>query len=129
VRLLGRDGPDLPPLPEGPKVRDLPEARLGAAGKYLGTTSGGQKVRARGLGGSGSVRIQLSDEALDVVRMGAPFRIPVTALQGARHAENALVVVWRHGGQVLETTFGLPGDHGQWVRKISKLARKQEDAV
>jgi hypothetical protein len=129
-----RRGPDLPPLPEAPKVADLPEARLQSAGRYLGTTVDGVKVTAHGLGGHSSVRVLLSDEALDVVRLAGPIRIPVRSLRGARHHDGAMVVSWEHGDRVLETTLrltddlslpGTPGDkHGTWVRRISKLARR-----
>jgi hypothetical protein len=134
-----RRGPQLPPLPEPPKIADLPAARLESAGRYLGTSSSGEKVTAQGLGGQGSARIRLSDEALDVVRLGAPLRIPVTALRGARHEGDAVVVSWQHGDKVLETALRLSADasaagtaedkQSAWVRKISKLARKQEDAA
>ena len=139
MRWFGRGGPDLPPLPEAPKVADLPEARLQASGRYLGTTADGDAVKAHGLGGRGSVRLLLSEEALDVVRIGAPFRIPVAALRGASLRDDAFVVSWSHGDRALETTFRLSADKGlpgsaqekqsAWVRKISKLARKQEDAA
>lgn len=120
-----RRAPDLPPLPEAPKVGDLPEARLESAGRYLGTTTDGEKLTAHGLGGQGSARIRLSDAALDVVRLGAPLRIPATALRGARHEEDVMVVRWAHGDRVLETALRLNGDDtAGWVRRISKLARK-----
>jgi hypothetical protein len=129
-----RRGPELPPLPEAPKVADLPEPRLQSPARYLGTTSNGQKVTARGLGGHGTVRVLLSDEGLDVVRLAGPIRIPVRTLRGARHQGDAVVVSWQHGGLLLETTLQLTGDgpndkQATWVRKISKLARKQEDAA
>ena len=128
-----RRGPDIPPLPEAPKVADLPEARLQSAGRYLGTTIDGVKVSAHGLGGHGSVRVLLSDQALDVVRLAGPIRIPLPALRGARHQDDAIVVSWEHGDQVLETVLRLTDDpslpgthdkHGTWVRRISKLARR-----
>ena len=129
-----RRGPELPPLPGAPKVADLPEARLQSAGRYLGTTSDGVKVTAQGLGGRGSVRILLSDEALDVVRLAGPIRIPLESLRGARHQGDAIVVSWQHGDRVLETTLKLTDDpslpgtgdkQGTWVRKLSKLARNR----
>ena len=129
-----RRGPDLPPLPEAPKVSALPEATLQSAARYLGTTTDGQKVTTRSLGGQGSARVQLSDEALDVVRMAGPIRIPLTSLRGARHEGDAVVVSWQHGERVLETTLRLSDDgpsdkQGTWVRKISKLARKHEETT
>jgi hypothetical protein len=139
VRWFRRGGPELPPLPAAPKISDLPDARLQSSGRYLGTTIDGATVKARELGGRGSVRLLLSDEALDVIRVGAAFRIPVTALRGARHEGETFVVRWAHGGKVLDTAFqlsadpGLPGSgtekQSAWVRRISKLARKQEDAA
>jgi hypothetical protein len=121
-----RRGPEIPPLPEAPRVSDLPDARLDSSGRYLGTTTGEGNVTAHGLGRRGSVRVRLSEEALDVVRLGAPFRIPVAALRGARQDGDVLVVRWAHGEQVLETAFRLKeADLAAWVRRISKLARKQ----
>ena len=131
-RLFGR-GPELPPLPAAPKVSELPEARLQSPGRYLGTTSDGQRATAHGLGGHSSVRVLLSDEAIDVVRLAGPIRIPVQTLRGARHEGDAIVVSWQHGGSVLETTLRLTdetaaGDkQGAWVRKIGKMARRQKD--
>lgn len=127
--------PDLPPLPEAPKVSDLPEARMQSTAKYLGTAADGEKVTSHGLGGRGSARVLLSDDALDVVRLGAPFRIPLAALRGASHQGDAIVVLWEHGGRVLETTLQLTAPRGSapdavvekqrsWVRRIGKLARK-----
>ena len=132
---LFRRGPDLPPLPAAPKVSELPDARMQAAGRYLGTTTSGEKLTVHGLGGHSSVRVLLSDEALDVVRLAGPIRIPVTTLRGARHQDDAIVISWEHGGRVLETTLRLTdetakGDkQGTWVRRISKLARKQEETA
>jgi hypothetical protein len=130
-----RSSPELPPLPDAPKVSELPEASLQAAGRYLGTTLDGEKVSAHGLAGHGSVRVLLSDDALDVVRLAGPIRIPVTALRGARHQGDAVVITWEHGGRVLETTLRLTDDTAKgdkqrtWVRKLSKLARKQEETA
>ena len=132
---LFRRGPELPPLPPAPKVSELPEARLQSAGRYLGTTTDGQKVTAHGLGGQGSVRMLLSDQAIDVVRMAGPIRIPVTSLRGARHLGDTMVISWQHGDRLLESTFRLSDDTAlpgvvsdkqtTWVRKISKIAKKQ----
>ena len=132
-----RGGPELPPLVEAPRIADLPEAVLQSGAKYLGTTLGGERVTARGLGSRGSARLVLSDQALDVVRMAGPFRIPLTALRGARDDEGQLVVSWQHGEHVLETTLQLsvdktapPGSSAAkqrtWVRKIGKLSRKHQ---
>ena len=117
-------------------MADLLPARLQSGGRYLGTAADGRRVTGRGLGGrGGAVRLVLSDEALDVVRMAGPFRIPVAALRGARQQDGALVVVWLHGEQLLETGFQLTGGtpapgsveqrQSDWVRKIAKLARMQ----
>ena len=133
-----RGGVDLPPLPESPRVADLPAALLQSGARYLGTASDGRRVTSRGLGGrGGSVRLMLSDDGLDVVRMGGPFRIPVTALRGGRSQDDALVVSWVHGEHLLETAFQLSGDTpapgsadakaNDWVRKIGKVARKHHD--
>lgn len=132
-----RGGVDLPPLPESPKVADLPAGLLQTGARYLGTASDGRRVTSRGLGGrGGSVRLVLSDDGLDVVRMGGPFRIPATALRGARRQDDAFVVVWQHAEQLLETAFQLTGDspvksvgarQDDWVRKIGKMARRQKD--
>ena len=133
-RLFGR-GPELPPLPAAPKVSELPEARLQSPARYLGTTLDGEKVSAHGLAGHGSVRVLLSDDALDVVRLAGPIRIPVRSLRGARHQDDAVVISWEHAGRVLETTLRLTDETAKgdkqstWVRKISKLARKQEETA
>jgi hypothetical protein len=153
-----RAGPqhDLPPLVEAPKVADLPAVLLDSGARYLGTYLAGgleERVGARGLRAHGSVRLRLSEEGLDVVRLAGSFRVPAAALRGARRTDTvasrpvppngALVVTWHHGGLVLETAFRLadlnagrlPGGAGathkqaEWVRKISKLARKQEGAA
>ena len=141
---------DLPPLVEAPKVADLPEARLEAGARYFGTTVNGDwldRVVVHGLGARSSARIRLSDEGLDVIRMAGSFRIPATALRGARHDQGIagkvvpphglLVVTWKHGDLVLDSGFrlsdaatestGTTEVHNEWVRKISKLAKKQED--
>ena len=103
--------------------------------KYLGTTAEGERVTSQSLGGQGSARLLLSDEALDVVRLGAPLRIPIEALRGASHRGDDIVVLWEHGGRTLETTLRLTAPGGgstealvekqqSWVRRIGKLARK-----
>ncbi len=143
----------LPPLVEPPKVADLPAVLLDAGASYLGTYVAGDlaaRVRDRGLRPTGATRLRLSDEALDVVRLAGPFRVPVAALRGARRTEDvggrpvpphgALVFTWEHGGLVLDTAFrlvdlsfdgtsGAASKQDDWVRKISKLVRKQEDVA
>lgn len=141
---------DLPPLVPAPKVADLPPARLEAGCRYFGTTVSGDwldRVVAHGLGARSAARIRLSDEGLDVVRVAGSFRIPAAALRGARHDQGiagkvipphgVLVVTWQHGDFLLDTGFRLADEstaargttevHNEWVRKISKLAKKQED--
>ena len=140
---------DLPPLVPAPKVDDLPEARLQAGGRYFGTTVNGDwldRVVARGLGARSGVRIVLSTEGLDVVRMAGSFRIPAAALRGARHDQGIagkvvpphglLVVTWQHGDYLLDTGFRLEIDprnpqtpdvteaHNQWVRSVGKIAKE-----
>jgi hypothetical protein len=121
-----RAGDSLPPLVEAPKVADLPPAVLSSGARYLGTASQGRRITARGLGGrGGSVRLVLSAEGLDVVRMSGSFRVPVSSIRGAREQDGLVIVGWTHGGQALDTAFQLSaGDAATWVRKIGKLVRK-----
>jgi len=111
---------DLPPLVETPAVSDLPEARLQSGARYFGTTTSGDwldRVVARGLGPRSTCRLSLSDEGLDVIRMAGSFRIPASALRGARHDKGiagkvvpphgVLVVTWQHGDLQLDTGFRL----------------------
>ncbi len=132
---------ELPALIEIPAVRDLPEAKLDAAARYFGTTVAGDwldRVVARGLGSRSTCRIRLSSDGIDVVRVAGSFRITAAALRGARHDQGIagkvvpphglLVVTWVHGDYTLDTGFRLTqastDAHNQWVRSISKLARK-----
>ena len=128
-----------------PAVADLPEAKLQSPARYLGTvTDDGEKVVGRGLAAKSSSRLHLSGEGLDVVRMAGSFRIPVEALRGAtsgqefagRRVESLLVVRWEHDQQPWRTGFRMDlgksigsgpsaPDVDQWVRTISKLARKR----
>jgi hypothetical protein len=145
-----RDSHALPPLVDPPKVADLPQARLESGARYLGTTVAGapsERVRSHGLSSRGAGRIRLSQEGLDVIRLAGPFRIPLAALRGARHEPSVrgrevppngvLMVTWQHGDLVLDSAFRLSDlntDHtpvsgstakqSDWVRKISKLVRK-----
>ncbi len=111
---------DLAPLVEAPSVADLPEPKLQSGARYFGTTVSGDwldRVVARGLGARSSCRISLSAEGLDVIRLAGSFRIPVTALRGARHDQGiagkvvpphgVLVVTWQHGDLLLDTGFRL----------------------
>ncbi len=144
---------DLPPLAEVPA--DPPEATLQADAQCFGTTVSGDwldRVVARGLGSRSRCRLALSADGLDVLRPSRPFRIPVTALRGARHdrgiagkvvpPHGVLVITWRHGGHLLDTGFrlltpaasakGASGAsamggsvqdlHNRWVRSITSMA-------
>ncbi len=90
-----------------------------------------------------SSRLNLSDEALDVVRMAGSFRIPVEALRGATTATHfarqagagPAGVRWEHGEQQWRTGFRMDREQehqgrqpavpelDQWVRTISKMSR------
>ena len=137
---------DLPPLVETPPVAKLPTPRLQAGARYFGTTTSGEwldRVVARGLGPRSSCRLSLSTAGLDVIRLAGSFRIPASALRGARHDQGiagkvvpphgVLVVTWQHGDHLLDTGFRLteldPGGrtvdvHDAWVRSISKMAKE-----
>ncbi len=145
---------DLPALVAAPAVADLPRAKLEAAGRYFGTTVSGDwldRVVAQGLGPRSMVRLHLSPEGLDVIRVGGSFRIPLEALRGARHDQGiagkvvpphgVLVVTWQHGKLVLDSGFrldppagkdvqeqaGVTALHNQWIRSISKLVRDNKE--
>ncbi|GGF35853.1 hypothetical protein GCM10011519_06720 [Marmoricola endophyticus] len=152
--LRGRRAPALAPLEPAPKVADLPHPLLQGAGRYLGTVAGDRRLRDHGLGRAGSARIQLSEDGVDVVRLGAAFRIPAAGLTSARDAESfpaggvgpqgALVLRWRHDGQVLDTGFclqrpaarrGSPATadegradmqrtHREWSRAVAKIRKE-----
>jgi hypothetical protein len=136
----------VPALTPVPAISELPAPRLQSAARYLGTlTEAGDKVVGRTLSAASSSRLNLSDEALDVVRMAGSFRIPVGALRGAtsaaefagRPVESLLVVRWEHGTQQWRTGFRLEAgksrknsatsviapDPDRWVRTISKMSR------
>ena len=137
---------DLPPLVETPPVAQLPTPRLQAGARYFGTTTSGEwldRVVARGLGPRSSCRLSLSTAGLDVIRLAGSFRIPASALRGARHDQGiagkvvpphgVLVVTWQHGDHLLDTGFRLteldPGGrtvdvHDAWVRSIAKMAKE-----
>jgi hypothetical protein len=125
-------------------MSDLPKARLQAPARYLGTvTEEGEKVIGQSLSVQSSARLNLAPVGIDVVRMAGSFRIPVEALRGAtagerfggKHVESLLVVRWEHDEQQWRTGFrmeagksiksgGSAPDVDQWVRTISKMARK-----
>jgi hypothetical protein len=109
---------DLPPLASPPE--EQPDVLLDAGGSYFGTTTSGNwldRVVARGLGTRSSCRLSLSDGGLDVHRPAGSFRIPVTALRGARRdrgiagkvvpPHGVLIVTWQHGEHLLDTGFRL----------------------
>jgi hypothetical protein len=118
---------DLPPLEPAPDRDDLPAAKLEAGGRYFGTTVSGDwldRVVARGLGARSMVRLRLSPEGLDVLRVADSFRIPREALRGARHDQGiagkvvpphgVLVVTWQHGDLLLDSGFRLdPAGRGE----------------
>lgn len=140
----------LPPLVPVPSEDQRPTAVLEAGARYFGTTVAGawlDRVVARGLGTRSVCRLALSDEGLDVVRLGgAPFRIPAQALRGARHERGIagkvvpphglLVVTWQHGDLQLDsgvrlTEFGLSGrsrstgdEHEAWITAITAMTRE-----
>ena len=146
---------DLPPLLPAPAVSDLPPAKLEAGGRYFGTTVSGDwldRVVAQGLGTRSMVRLRLSAEGLDVVRVGGSFRIPSAALRSARHDQGIagkvvpphglLVVTWQHGKVLLDSGFrlepskggegsaqgtGVTALHNQWIRSIGKIARDNKE--
>lgn len=144
----------LPPLVKAPPVAELPPAKLQAGARYFGTTVSGDwldRVVAQGLGARSSARLALSAEGLDVIRLAGSFRIPASALRGARHDQGIagkvipphglLVVTWQHGDYTLDTGFRLEPPkagkgsaaqtvtdvHNQWVRSIGKLARDHKE--
>jgi hypothetical protein len=138
---------DLPALLQAPPVAELPPAKLQAGARYFGTTTSGNwldRVVAHGLGARSSARLSLSAEGLDVIRLAGSFRIPASALRGARHDQGIagkvvpphglLVVTWQHGDHLLDTGFRLTDEtvaakgtteaHNTWIRAISKMARE-----
>lgn len=146
----GRSGKhDIPELVPVPAVSEMPDAELQAGARYFGTTVAGDwldRVVARGLGARSTARLTLSEEGLDVVRPAGSFRIPATALRGARHdmgiagkvvpPHGLLVVTWQHGDHLLDTglrltEFDLRGRpvsgteaHNTWITSIGKIAKE-----
>ena len=141
--LFRRREPKFPTLVAVPAMKDLPKARLQSAARYLGTLNeDDEKVTGQSMAAKSSSRLNLSDEALDVVRMAGSFRIPVEALRGATTAthfdgkpvQDLLVVRWEHGEQQWRTGFRMDPSKNikagstapevdQWVRTISKMSR------
>ena len=149
MRLLGKKRePRFPSLIPVPAMEDLPKAKLQSPARYLGTvTEAGEQVVGGSLSVQSASRLNLSPEALDVVRIAGSFRIPAAALRGATRSEefggkpveSLLVVRWEHGEHQWRTGFRLEApklvkggakavepDLAQWVRTISKMSRGQE---
>jgi hypothetical protein len=143
--LLGRKRDSrFAPLTQVPAMSDLPKARLQSSARYLGTvTDDGEKVIGQSLSVQSSSRLNLAPVGIDVVRIAGSFRIPAESLRGAtsgerfggKHVPSLLVVRWEHDEQQWHTGFrmeadtstksgGTPPDVDQWVRTISKMARK-----
>jgi hypothetical protein len=132
------------PLTPVPEMSDLPKARLQAPARYLGTvTEDDAKVIGQSLSVQSASRLNLAPVGIDVVRIAGSFRIPAEALRGAssgerfggKYVDSLLVVRWEHDEQQWRTGFrmepekavksgGTPPDVDQWVRTISKMARK-----
>ena len=141
--LFRRREPKFPSLVPLPPVAELPRARLQSAARYLGTVNeADEKITGQSMAAKSSSRLNLSEEALDVVRMAGSFRIPVDALRGATTAthfdgkpvRDLLVVRWEHGEQQWRTGFRMDASKNkkaaasvpeldQWVRTISKMSR------
>jgi len=141
--LFRRREPRFPSLVPLPPMAELPRARLQSAARYLGTVNeADEKITGQSMAAKSSSRLNLSDEALDVVRMAGSFRIPVDALRGATTAthfagqpvRDLLVVRWEHGEQQWRTGFRMDASKNtksaasvpeldQWVRTISKMSR------
>jgi hypothetical protein len=149
MRLFRRREPSdlirgLPRLTDVPLMAELPKARLQSPARYLGTvTEEDEPVVGQSLSVKSSSRLHLSNEALDVVRIAGSFRIPAEGLRGATTAthfggkpvRDLLVIRWEHGEQEWRTGFRMEPskniksgasapDLDQWVRTISKMARK-----
>jgi hypothetical protein len=132
---------ELVPVPD---MADLPKAKLQSPAKYLGTlTESGEKVVGQSLSVQSSARLNLAPVGIDVVRMAGSFRIPAEAMRGAttgeefagKRVDSLLVVRWEHDDQPWRTGFRMDvskniksgpsaPDVDQWVRTISKMARK-----
>ncbi len=153
-RLTGRGRPagdagdqGIAALPRVPAMSELPTAKLQSPARYLGTVdAAGERVTVHSLAVKSASRLHLSAEGIDVVRMAGSFRVPAAALLGARTGtdfadrpvQDLLVVRWEHDGQQLSTGFRMEPskniqkassapDLDQWVRTISKMARKRAE--
>jgi hypothetical protein len=135
---------DLPPLVEAP-AGEASAAILQADAVYFGTTVSGDwldRVVARGLGARSTCTLTLTSDGLDVLRAPASFRIPASALRGARQdrgiagkvipPHGLLVVTWQHGDYLLDTGFQVteqraPGSrdlHAAWVARIDDIVKE-----
>jgi hypothetical protein len=141
--LLGKK-PWFAPLTSVPDMADPPKAKLQSPARYLGTlTEAGDKVVGQSLSVQSSSRLNLAPVGLDVVRIAGSFRIPAEAMRGAttgeefagKRVESLLVVRWQHDKEPWRTGFRMDEnkktksgpsapDVDQWVRTISKMARK-----
>ena len=141
--LFRRREPKFPALIALPPVSELPRPRLQSAARYLGTLDEhDEPVTGRSMSAKSSSRLNLSDEALDVVRLAGSFRILAGALRGAtttthfagKPVRDLLVVRWEHGDQQWRTGFRMDASKSvkaaasapeldQWVRTISKMSR------
>ena len=141
--LFRRHEAKFPTLVALPPMAELPKAKLQSAARYLGTVNeADEKITGQSMAAKSSSRLNLSDEALDVVRMAGSFRIPADALRGATTAthfadkpvRDLLVVRWQHGEQQWRTGFRMDRSKNikaaasvpeldQWVRTISKMSR------
>lgn len=141
--LFRRREPKFPNLVPLPPMAELPKAKLQSAARYLGTVDeADEKITGQSMAAKSSSRLNLSEEALDVVRMAGSFRIPVDALRGAtttthfagKPVRDLLVVRWEHGEQQWRTGFRMDASKttkaaasvpelDQWVRTISKMSR------
>lgn len=128
---------DLPGLPVAP---DTPgPVRLGASGRYHGSTTAGQwldRIVAHGLGTRSRAEITLTDAGLDTVRPGAgDFFVPADALRGARLDKGIagkvltegglLVVTWVHGERLIDSGFRLDraAEHTVWVEAVNSMSK------
>jgi hypothetical protein len=131
----------LTPVPE---MADLPKAKLQSPARYLGTLDDdGEKVVGQSLSVTSASRLNLAPVGIDVVRIAGSFRIPAEALRGAttdeqfagKWVEPLLVVRWEHDEQQWRSGFRMDvnkdiksgpsaPDVDQWIRTISKMARR-----
>ena len=95
------------------------------------STRPASRSTGQSLAAKSSSRLNLSAEALDVVRMAGSFRIPVDALRGATTAthfggkpvRDLLVVRWEHGEQQWRTGFRLDAEQEHQGRSQRARAR------